>query len=470
MATTPLGQTSTEQLIHDATEFMWRHGTPIEATKRARGPIAVSGEGAYVTDMDGVTYLDGLGGGSAAATIGYGRADVADAVANQMKKLHYASVRTFLNEPAIELARRIAEVAPGDLKTSFFTSSGSEAVETAAQIIKAYHKQKGHPEKTKVLYRNTGFHGVSLIAASASTSPDYRDWFEPLVPGFVEVPTAYSYRRPEGMSEQEYAEAQAQAIEDEILRQGPDTVAALFAESIPAGLILPPPADYLQRIRDICDRYDVVWLDDEVFIGFGRTGAYFGCEHYGVTPDIATASKGITGGYIPLGAAIVSERLMEVIIGDGEKGQAKVHGHTYSGHAAACAGGIAVLDALEREHMVENVARLGERMLSEFRAFGETHPHVGDVRGKGFLIAIELVEDKATKKPFAAEAGVGRKVVNAALERRFMLRSARDVVAQSGGFEVGDIITLFPSFCLTDDLVDQMIEFTKESIVQACGS
>jgi putrescine aminotransferase len=459
-----------EELIDDAVRYTWRQGTPVSATQRAGGPIAVSGSGVRITDFDGNTYLDGLGGGSAAATIGYGRAEVADAVAEQLKKLHYASFRTFLNEPAIELGRRIGEIAPGDLMTSFFTSSGSEAVETAAQIIKAYHKQKGQPEKSKVIYRTTGFHGVSLIAASASGSPDYRDWFQPLLPDFYEVPTMYTYRRPEGMSVDEYADSCAQALEDEILRQGPETVGALFAEAIPAGLILPPTKRYLKRVREICDKYDVVWLDDEVFIGFGRTGKYFGCEHYDVTPDIATASKGITGGYIPLGAAIVSERLMDVLFDDKAAGQAKVHGHTYSGHAGACAGGIAVMDFLARENVVENVARLGDRMISDFGEFGQDHPHVGDVRGKGFLIAIEIVEDKETRKPFAADAGIGRKVVASAMKNNFLVRSARDVVAQSGGLEIGDIITLFPSFVATDEDVEQMIAFTKQAITEATGA
>jgi adenosylmethionine-8-amino-7-oxononanoate aminotransferase len=459
-----------ERLIDDAVDHMWRHGTPISGTRAALGPIAVSGSGVRITDVDGVTYLDGLGGGSAAATIGYGRADVAEAVARQMAKLHYASVRTFLNEPAIELARRIAEVAPGDLTTAFYTSSGSESVETAAQMVKAYHRQKGSTAKTKLIYRSTNFHGVSLVAASLSSSPDYRDWFAPLVPGCIEVEPCYVYRRPDGMDEEEYGAACARAIEDAIVREGPETVAAVFAESIPAGLILPPPASYLKRLREICDRYDVLWVDDEVFIGFGRTGAYFGSEHYDVVPDIVTVSKGLTGGYIPLGAAIARRSVMDVLIADGAGGQAKVHGHTYSGHAAACAAGLAVMDILERERLVENAARLGDRMLRRFREFGAAHPNVGDVRGKGFLIGIELVKDKATKEPFAADVRLGRRVVGEAMKERFMLRSARDVVAQSGGLVVGDIITLFPALVATEEDIDEMIEITLRAITAACDA
>jgi putrescine---pyruvate transaminase len=459
-----------ERLVDQAVRHMWRHGTPVSKTRAAQGPIAASGSGVRITDLDGVTHLDGLGGGSAAATIGYGRADVARAVADQITTLHYASIRTFLNEPAIELARRIAEVAPGDLDTVFYTSSGSEAVETAAQMVKAYHRQRGNPAKTKLLYRTTNFHGVGLVAASLNSSPDYRTWFEPLVEGCVEVVPCYPYRRPHDMTEEEYGDACAAAIEEAIVREGPDTVGAVFAEAIPAGLILPPPAGYLRRLREICDHHDVLWVDDEVFVGGGRTGAYLACEHYDVVPDIATVSKGLTGGYIPLGAAIARRPVVDVFIGDGAAGQATVHGHTYSGHAVACAAGLAVLDILERERLIENAAVLGERMLRAFRDFAATHPNVGDVRGKGFLIALELVEDKATKEPFAAEAGVGRRVVAEAAKERFMLRSARDVVAQSGGLVVGDVITLFPALVATEEDVDEMIDITIRSVTAACDA
>jgi putrescine aminotransferase len=457
-----------ERLVDTAIEHMWRHGTNVSSTRSAQGPFAVSGSGVRITDSDGVTYLDGLGGGSAAATIGYGRTDVAEAVAEQLGKLHYASIRTFLNEPAVELARRIAEVAPGDLTMSFYASSGSESVETAAQMVKAYHRQKGNTSKTKLIYRSTNFHGVGLVSASLSSSPDYRDWFEPLIPGCIEVEPCYVYRRPDGMSEEQYGEACARAIEDAILREGPETVAAVFAEAIPAGLILPPPRNYLERLREICDRHDVLWVDDEVFIGFGRTGAYFGCEHYGVVPDIVTVSKGLTGGYVPLGAAIARQPVVDVLIGDGAGGQAKVHGHTYSGHGAACAAALAVLDVLERERLVESAARLGDRMMGRLREFGASHPNVGDVRGKGFLIAVELVADKATKEPFAADVRLGRRVVAEAMKERFMVRSARDVVAQSGGLVVGDIITLFPALVATEADVDEMVDITIRAITAAC--
>jgi adenosylmethionine-8-amino-7-oxononanoate aminotransferase len=386
-----------------------------------------------------------------------------------MEKLHYVSIRSYHNEPALELGRRLAEIAPGDLETSFFVSTGSEAVETAVQLVKSYHRQRGNTGKEKFLYRKTGFHGVSLVGASANSSPDYRDWSHPLAPGFFEVPACYVYRRPADRTPEQWGEECAQALEDEIIRQGPDTIAGFMGESIPAALVLPPPPGYLQRIRAICDQYDILWIDDEVFIGLGRTGAYFGSEHYDVVPDVVTVSKGLTGGYIPLGAAIARRPVVDTLIGDGGSGQAKVQGHTYTGHTAACAGALAVLDALENEKLLDNVKRLGDRMQDSFGELAAEHPNVGDVRGKGFLVGIELVKDKETKEPFALGAGIGRKVVQAAAEKGLLCRSARDVVPTTADFLAGDTILLFPAFVANDDEVDRMIDITRESIKEVCA-
>ncbi|WP_169950457.1 aspartate aminotransferase family protein [Microbispora sp. H11081] len=445
------------RLIEDSVRYVWRHGVSADSTRRAQGPIAVRARGVQVEDIDGNVYLDALAGGSAAATLGHGREDVADAVASQIRTMQWVSLRTFINEPSIELAKRIAEVAPGDLTTSFFVCDGSEAVESATQLVKSYHRQRGNPSKTKFLYRKTGYHGTTLVGASASSSSEFRTWFAPLAPGFVELDACYTYRRPAGMTEEEYGEACAQAIEDEILRQGPETVAGILAEAIPAALVLTPPPNYLRRLREICDKYDILWIDDEVFIGVGRTGAYFGSEHYGVVPDVITVSKGITGGYIPLGAAIASQRVMDVLIGDGGAGQAKVSGHTYSAHPVACAAGLAVLDAIRDEKLIENVRDQGEWLLAQLRAWGETNPHVGDVRGKGFLIGIELVRDKETREPFPAEWGVGGKVSNAGMRNYFMCRAT------------GDVVTLFPALVATHDDVRAMFDGVTKAIEEVIG-
>jgi adenosylmethionine-8-amino-7-oxononanoate aminotransferase len=442
-------------LVEDAVKHVWRHGVSVESTRKAQGPVAVRAQGIRIEDIDGNVYLDALAGGSAAATIGHGRDDVADAVASQIRTMQWVSLRTFINEPSIALAKRIAEIAPGDLTTSFFVCDGSEAVESATQMVRSYHRQRGNETKTKFLYRKTGYHGTTLVGASASSNSEFRTWFAPLAPDFVELDACYTYRRPAGMSEEEYGEACAQAIEDEILRQGPETVAGILAEAIPAALVLTPPANYLRRLREICDKYDVLWIDDEVFIGVGRTGMYFGCDHYDVVPDVITVSKGVTGGYVPLGAAIASQRVMDVLIGDGGPGQAKVSGHTYSAHPVACAAGLAVLDAIRDEKLVENTHEQGEWMLERFRAWGATNPHVGDVRGKGFLIGIELVRDRETREPFPASMGVGGKVVQAGMKNNFMIRAT------------GDVITLFPALIATRTDVAEMVGGTIKAIEEA---
>ncbi|MCW2736856.1 aspartate aminotransferase family protein [Nocardioides sp.] len=427
------GAARKQELVDLAISHVWRHGVPMEATRRDQGPIAVRAQGMQVWDIDENCYLDALAGGSAAATLGHGREDVAQAVADQIRNLQWVSLRTFVNEPAVTLAARLAEITPGDLRMCFFACDGSEAVESATQLVRSYHRQRGNPDKVKFLYRKTSYHGTTLVGASASSNAEFRTWFSPLAPGYVELEACYPYHRPEAMSEEEYGEACAQAIEDEVVRQGPDTVAGVLAEAIPAAFVLTPPANYLRRLREICDKYDLLWIDDEVFTGIGRTGAYFASEHYDVVPDVITVSKGITGGYVPLGAAIASARVADVLVGDGGAGQAKVSGHTYSAHPVSCAAGLAVLDAIENEGLIENVRREGEWLIEELRAWGESHPHVGDVRGKGFLIGIELVQDKSSRQPFDPALKIGSRVTAAGMRNKFMCRAT------------GDVVTLFPA-------------------------
>lgn len=441
-----------EALVEDSIRYVWRHGVSASDTRADLGPIAVSGSGVHITDADGNVYLDALAGGSAAATLGHGRVDVADAVHAQMTRLHWVSLRTFINEPSVELGRRIAGLTDAGLQTSFFVSSGSEAVESATQLAKSYHRARGNPDKTKFLYRKSGYHGTTLIGASASNNAEFRTWFAPLAPGFVELEACYPYRRPEGMTEEEYGDAAAEAVETAIRAEGPETIAGILAEAIPAALVLVPPANYLRRLREICDRYDILWIDDEVFIGVGRTGRWFGFQHFGVTPDIVTSSKGITGGYVPLGAAIATSRVMETIYGDFGATQAKVSGHTYAAHPTACAAGLAVLDAIENEDLVASTARVGEWMIEEFRRIYADHPNVGDVRGKGFLIGIELVADRATREPFPPSAGVGRRIMDRAMSNLFMLRAT------------GDIITLFPALVTTQQDAAEMVAATRRAI------
>lgn len=438
-------------LVDKAVAHLWRHGMPIQSTIDRQGPIAVSGTGVYITDIDGRTYLDGLSGGSAAATLGHGREDIARAVYDQMTTLQWASLRTFLNPPAIELARRLHEITDGDLETTFYVCSGSEAVETATQMAKSYHRNRGNPGKYKFIYRTTGYHGTTLVGASANSDrAEYGDWFLPLAPGFVETDPCYVYRA----EDPDTCESAAAALEETILREGPETVAAVLAESIPAAMVLPPTHHYLRRLREICDRYDVLWIDDEVFIGLGRTGRHFGYQHFDVKPDIVTVSKGLSAGYIPLGAAIASPRVIEVIRGDLQSGQAKVAGHTYSAHPSACAAGIEVLDIIGRENLLDNVTRLGDHAMRRFQDFADDNPYVGDVRGKGFLLGIELVADKETKARLPRELAVGKGIVGRAMDDGFLCRAS------------GDLVTLFPALVANESEIDAMVDATIRAITE----
>lgn len=448
-ATTTASSTHKQDLLARGVEHVWRHGQPVQTTLDKQGPIVARGSGVYIEDIDGKRYLDGLSGGSAAATLGHARQDIAQAIYDQMTTLQWASLRTFLNEPSIDLATKISQITDGHLVTSFFNCSGSEAVETAVQMAKCYHMNRGNPGKHKFIYRTSGYHGTTLVGASANSArAEYGDWFRPLAPGFVETATCDAYRA----EDPETCESAAAALEATILAEGPDTVAAVLAEAVPAAKVLPPTAHYMRRLREICDKYDVLWIDDEVFIGFGRTGRYFGYQHFDVRPDIVTVSKGITGGYIPLGAAIASGPVMEVIRGDGRTTQAKVAGHTYSAHPSACAAGLEALAIIEREDLLANVTRLGEHMQDRFRAFAEERPLVGDVRGKGFLIGIELVADRDTKAPLPADLAVGKKIVARAMDNGFMCRAS------------GDIVTLFPALVATEAEIDAMVDATIDAI------
>ena len=444
-------------LVEDSIRHVWRHGVSVNSTRATQGPIAVRANGVLIEDIDGVIYLDALAGGSAAATLGHGREDIAIAVADQIRTMQWVSLRTFINEPSITLAKKIAEISPGDLSTSFFVCDGSEAVESAVQLVRSYHRQRGNPDKNKFLFRKTSYHGTTLVGASSSSNAEFRTWFSPLAPGFVQLDACYTYRRPEGMSKDEYGLHMADQIEEEILRQGPDTMAGILAEAIPAALVLTPPKNYLLRMRELCDKYDMLWIDDEVFTGIGRTGAYFACEHYGVLPDVVTVSKGITGGYIPLGAAIATERVMKVLIGDGGAGQAKVSGHTYSAHPVGSAAGLAVINAIQKEGLIENVRREGEWLLGKLREWSKDKAYVGDVRGKGFLIGIELVKDKKTREAFPSELGLGSKIVNAGMKNHFMLRATADV------------ITLFPALVAQHADVEKMYEGVTRAIEEVCN-
>jgi adenosylmethionine-8-amino-7-oxononanoate aminotransferase len=371
------------------------HFTRLSAYAEHEVPIIVRGEGCYVFDEHGNRYLDGLSA-LFCVNIGHGRADIAQAGADQAKELGFYTTWSYAHPPAIELAARIASLAPGDLNRVFFTSGGSEAVESAIKLARQYFKLVGKPTKTKLIAREVAYHGTSLGALSATGITGLREPFEPLTPGGCHVPNTNTYRQPRGMSEADLVETIADRIEFE----GPSTVAAVILEPVQnAGGCFTPPEGYFQRVREICDEYDVLFISDEVICAWGRLGEWFGADRYGYEPDIITTAKGLTSAYAPMGAVIASDRLAEPFLSGANS---FTHGFTFAGHPICAAVAMANLDAFEREGIIDNV-RTNE---ARFRAMLESLrdiPIVGDVRGAGYFQAIELVKNQETKESFSDE-------------------------------------------------------------------
>jgi adenosylmethionine-8-amino-7-oxononanoate aminotransferase len=328
--------------------------------------------------------------------IGHGRADVAQAGADQARELGFFTNWTYAHPPSIELAARIASLAPGDLNRVFFTSGGSESVESALKLVRHYHKLTGSPNKTKVIAREIAYHGTTLGALSATGIPNLRQPYEPLTPGGCHVPNTNLYRLPEHMDPMDLAEAVAHRIEFE----GPDTVAAVIMEPVQnAGGCFVPPDGYFQRIREICDHYNVLMISDEVICSWGRLGEYFGAERFDYQPDIITTAKGLTSSYAAMGAVIASDRVAEPFY---EGKNSFMHGLTFGGHPMAAAVAMANLDVFEDENILDNV-RTNEPVLRSMLESLKDIPIVGDVRGVGYFMALELVRDQKTKATFNDE-------------------------------------------------------------------
>lgn len=381
-----------------ATDHLWLAFTQMSAYADKDPAIIERGEGAYIWDSKGKKYLDGLSG-LFVVQAGHGRTEIAEAMAKQAEKLAYFPIWSYAHPLAIELADRLAALAPGNLNKVFFSSGGSESVETAWKLAKAYFKQIGKPGKYKVLSRSVAYHGVTQGALSITGLPDYKQDFEPLVPGTFRIPNTNFYRAPSFVADDEKAFGQwaANRVEEAILAEGPDSVAAVFVEPVQnAGGCFPPPPGYFDRLREICDAYDVLLVSDEVICAYGRLGTMFGSEKFGYQPDIITSAKGLTSGYAPLGAAIISDKIYEPF----GKGDAIFgHGYTWGGHPIGCAAALANLDVFEKENLLGHVLD-NENLFRQTLEKLKDLPIVGDVRGDGYFYGIELVKDKTTKETF----------------------------------------------------------------------
>jgi putrescine---pyruvate transaminase len=423
-------------------------------TLQSGGHVWVKGEGAVLTDVDGKEYIDALSGLWNVAA-GHGRRELAHAAARQMETLAFCTGYAGSSNPnAIELAERLSRLTYPTINRFFFTSGGGESSDSAFKTARYYWKLKGKPEKTKVISRQWGYHGVTMAAMSATGIGSYWPMFEPRVPGFVQIPSPYPYRYrgSDGLSQ---GVAAANELEQAILREGADTVAMFFAEPVQgAGGVIVPQDDYFPRIRQICDKYNVLFVADEVITGFGRTGQMFGLEHWGVEPDMITFAKAITSGYFPLGGIGVSDRIAEVFDG---ADAVWMHAYTYSAHPVGCAVALAALDIYHREDFVGQAREKGANLLRSLKQALADHPHVGEVRGLGLMCAIEYVKDKSSKEEFRPEEKVGARIHAAAQERGLFSRLR------------GDVFCIAPPVITSQSQLDRIVDIMKNATEAVLG-
>lgn len=423
--------------------------------------IWVEGRGAVLVDQTGREFLDGLSG-LWNVVVGHGRTELGHAAARQMDVLGYASAYTgSTNRPAIELAERLATLCYPGIGRFFLTCGGGEANETAFKTARFYWKLRGLPDKVKIISRVWAYHGTTLAAMTATGIFSYWPMFEPRSPGFLHIASPYPYRfeapaDPLPDDRRTPGERAADLLEEAILREGPDTVAAFVGEPVQgAGGVIVPPDDYWPRIRDICRRYRVLLIADEIITGFGRTGDWFALGKYGVEPDILTFAKAVTSGYFPLGGMGVNADI-SAAIDEAQGSQTWMHAYTYSGHPVGCAVALANLDIIEREGLIAQATELGQRLRAGLETL-RSHRHVGDVRGQGLMAAVELVADRATKAEFAPQEKVGPRVHAATQERGLFTRLR------------GDVYNLAPPFVTSPDQIDRMVSILGESIEAVLG-
>ncbi|MEK7444568.1 MAG: aspartate aminotransferase family protein [candidate division NC10 bacterium] len=420
--------------------------------------IYVRGRGAVLTDIQGREYIDGLAG-LWNVNVGHGREELAQAAAQQMSELaYYSGYSGSSNVPAIQLASKLISLASSNLQAVFFTSGGAESNESAFKTARFYWKAQGKPDKVKIIARTLSYHGVTLQAMSATGMAAYWKMFEPRVPNFLHIPTCYPYRQEGARPGETAGQTAARLLEEAILREGADTVAAFIAEPIHGGGgVLYPTDDYFPLVRQVCDRHDVLFIADEVITGFCRTGRWFALEHWNVQPDILSFAKGVSSGYLPLGGIMVSKAIKETM--DSVKPDDRwMHAYTYSGHPTCCAVGLKNVEIMERERLWERAAALGTRLHEGLKAALGDHPHVGDIRGgKGLLAAVELVEDRGSKASFAADKKTGNRVIQEMTKRGIVTRNRLDHIFFS------------PPLVITEAQVDRLVSATRDAVKAVTG-
>jgi len=425
-------------------------------------PVAVSGSGVEIVDADGKRYLD-ASGGAAVSCLGHGHPDVLAAMHEQLNALAYSHTAFFTTEVAERLADRLIEDAPAGLSHVYLVSGGSEAIEAALKMARQYFVEIGEPERHHVIARRQSYHGNTLGALAVGGNAWRRAQFEPLLIKTHHIDPCYAYRlRREDESNADYAARSAQALEDRIVEIGPDRVMAFVAETVVGATLgaVPAVGDYFKRIRAICDRYGVLLILDEVMCGMGRTGTLHACEQEGVAPDLMALAKGLGGGYQPIGAVMLSNRITQAFANGSGAFQ---HGHTYMGHPMAAAAALAVQDVIRRDRLLANVVEMGARLERRLNERFAQHPFVGDIRGRGLFWALELVNDRASKRPFDPALKLHARVKREAMARGLM------VYPMGGAIDgvQGDHILLAPPFIIGPSEVDMIVERLDASLEAA---
>jgi adenosylmethionine-8-amino-7-oxononanoate aminotransferase len=416
-------------------------------------PVAVSGSGVEIVDAEGRRYLD-ASGGAAVSCLGHGHPDILVAMRRQLEALAYAHTSFFTTEVAERLADRLIEDAPPGLSHVYLVSGGSEAIEAALKMARQYFVEIGEPQRRHVVGRRQSYHGNTLGALAIGGNAWRRAQFEPLLIETHHIDPCYAYRmQREGESDADYAARAAQALEDKLIEIGPDRVIAFVAETVVGATsgAVPPVGDYFKRIRAICDRYGVLLILDEVMCGMGRTGTLHACEPEGIAPDLMAVAKGLGGGYQPIGAVMLTQRIFEAFANGSGTFR---HGHTYMGHPLAAAAALAVQEVIRRDQLLANVVEMGARLERRLKERLGQHPFVGDIRGRGLFWAFELVSDRASKRPFDPRAKLHARVKREAMDRGLMVYPMGGTV---DGVR-GDHVLLAPPFIIEAAQVDAIVD------------
>ncbi len=427
---------------------------PLHHPNFQRAPrVWVKGKGALIYDAEGNEIIDGLAG-LWNVNVGHGRRELAQAAFDQMSTLAYHSAYSGgTNIPAIRLAEKLSEIAYPSIHNFFFTSGGAESSETSFKTARFYWRAQGRPEKVKIISRMRAYHGLTMAAMSATGMPAFWTMFEPRVPNFLHIESPYPYRFQNPDASVSPGIAAANLLEQKILEEGADTIAAFIAEPVQgAGGVIVPPPDYFPRIREICDKYDVLLISDEVITGFGRTGKWFGLEHYGIEPDIMQFAKGITSGYVPLGGIGVSDKLMTVL-NSVPPAQRWMHAFTYSAHPTSCAVALANIKIMQDENLIERAAEQGKKLQTQLASLSAMEG-VGNVRGLGLIGAVELVADKMTKATYPADRQLNQRGMDMLMANGLYTRVLFDAICVS------------PPLVITDEQIERMVNIIRQTIPQ----